>query len=361
MKEVAQIIANLYKNESYMKWNQLYNKDTLLSITKTDKDEESHSLLIRYILDPNENHGLGTMPLELFMRLLVVKNTSNKVIQKYMNELLGNAKEIKVLVCVPEKTDRKARYDIYIELEVNKIKSTIIIENKVLSTENENQTYKYTDYSKDYENPILVYLSNNDVSESPEFLCITYQELLDYVIEPLYNFTDNTVTKQLLKDYIRVLSHIEVKERSVTLAMSNEERKLLRSVYLENQELFERMVEALTTEDLTEEEKDTYRKAFEISKNHRLKWSYKGKMMNSRELVLTIVKEQLQMGKDIEMLSKYKMHSDPLVVLEEKTKDDGYTKQELNGLTYYVRNCCDLKDVLNLIQGLSLEVMKVER
>lgn len=360
VKETAQMIANLYKNESYMKWNQMYNKDTLLSITRTDKDEESHSLLIRYILDPNESHTLGTMPLELFMRLLVVKNTSNTILQKYMNDLLSKTKQIKVLVCVPEKTDRKARYDIYIELEINNVKATIIIENKVLSTENENQTHKYSDYAKDYKNPILVYLSNNDVSESPDFLCITYQELLDYVIEPLYNYTDNSATKQLLRDYIRILSHIEVRERSVTLAMSNEERSLLRSIYLENQELFERMVESLTTDDLTQEEKDTYRKVIEISKSHRSKWSYKGQTMNNKELVLTIVKEQLESGNNVEKLAQYKMHSDQLITLEPKTKEDGYTKQELNGLTYYVRTCCDMKDVLKLIEGLNIEVMKVD-
>lgn len=360
MKETAQMIANLYKNESYMKWNQMYNKDTLLSITKTDKDEESHSLIIRYILDPNEKHCLGTLPLELFMRLLVVKNIKNEMLSKNINDFLSNTSKLNVLVCVPEKTDRKARYDIYIELEINNVKATIIIENKVLSTENENQTNKYTDYSKDYKNPILVYLSNNDVSDSSDFICITYQDLLDYVIEPLYSFTDNILTKQLLRDYIRILSHIEIRERSLTLAMSNEERNLLRSIYLENQELFERMVESLTSDDLTQEEKATYRKVVEISKSYRSKWSYKGQTMNSKELVLTIVKEQLESGNNVEKLSRFKMHSDPLVVLEEKTKEDGYTKQELNGLVYYVRTCCDMKDVLKLIEGLNIEVMKVE-
>lgn len=360
MTETARLITNLYKNESYMKWNQMYNKDTLLSITRTDKDEESHSLLIRYILDPYEKHCLGTLPLELFMRLLVVKNIKNEMLLKNINYFLSNTPKLNVLVCVPEKTDRKARYDIYIEFEINGIKSTIIVENKVLSTENENQTNKYTDYSKDYENPILVYLSNNDVSESSNFICITYQDLLDYVIEPAYNFTDNILTKQLLKDYIRILSHINIKERSITLAMSNEERNILKNIYTENQELFERMVESLTTDELTNEEKETYRKVIEISKSHRAKWSYKGNTMNSKDLVLTIVKEQLQMGNSIEKLSQFKMHSDPLVVLEERTKEDGYTKQELNGLIYYVRTCCDMKDVSKLIEGLNIEVMKIE-
>ena len=107
-------------------------------------------------------------------------------------------------------------------------------------------------------------------------------------------------------------------------------------------------------------EKETNKTAIEISKNHRAKWSYKGKTMTSKELVLTIVKEQLQNGNNIEYLSKFKMHSDPLVVAEERTKEDGYTMQELNGLVYYVRTCCDMKDVLKLIEGLNIEVMKIE-
>lgn len=82
--------------------------------------------------------------------------------------------------------------------------------------------------------------------------------------------------------------------------------------------------------------------------------------MNSKELVLTIVKEQLESGNNVEKLAQYKMHSDQLITLEPKTKEDGYTKQELNGLIYYVRTCCDMKDVLKLIEGLNIEVMKVD-
>lgn len=361
MCEISKLIADFYKNTSYMKWEQLFNKDTLLGITKTDKYEESHSLIIRYILDPRERHGLGTKPLELFLRLLVIKNLENKTVRKYANDLLLKSNTFNVLISVPEKTDKKSRYDIYIEFEINNTKSTIIIENKVLSTENENQTKKYSEYAKDYQDPILVYLSNNDKCESPDFICITYQDLLEYVIEPLYYYVENETTKQLLKDYMRIISHIDTKEGSVTLAMSNEEKSLLRKIYNENQELFERMVEALTGDELTKEEKETYKKAIEISKNHRAKWSYKGKTMNSKELVLTIVREQLQNGKNIEYLSKFKMHSDPLVVAEERTKEVGYTMQELNGLVYYVRTCCDMKDVLNLIEALNIEVMKIER
>lgn len=100
-------------------WNQLYNKDTLLSITKTDKYEQSHSQIIRYILDPNEKHGLGTKPLELFLRLLVIKNLKNETLFKSSNELLSKSNKYNILVAVPEKTYKNSRYDIYIEFEVN--------------------------------------------------------------------------------------------------------------------------------------------------------------------------------------------------------------------------------------------------
>ena len=205
-------------------WDQLYNKDTLLSITKTDKYEQSHSQIIRYILDPNEKHGLGIKPLELFLRLLVIKNLKNETLFKSSNELLSKSNKYNILVAVPEKTYKNSRYDIYIEFEVNNKKSCIIIENKVLSTENKNQTKKYSEYAKDYQNPILVYLSNNDKSESIDFINITYNDLLEYMIEPLYYYTSNENTKNLLKDYIRIISHIEIRGGSVTLAMSNEEK-----------------------------------------------------------------------------------------------------------------------------------------
>ena len=58
-------------------------------------------------------------------------------------------------------------------------------------------------------------------------------------------------------------------------------------------------------------------------------------------------------------MSKFKMHSDPLAVIEERSKEDGYTKQEFNGLVYYVRTCCDLKDVLTLIKALNVDATRL--
>lgn len=358
MKSTIELITNFYKGKALTEWDNIYNNETLLNITGSDRKEEAHSQFIRYLLDPN-NHDLGTLPLELFLRLLVLKNSSNAAISKYMVELLGKSKNLKVLSCVREKVDRNARYDVFLEIELNGIKVNIIIENKITSTENEGQTIKYANFSKKYENPVLVYLSNNDLSTSPDFICISYQDMLDYVFEPLKDYTRNSRTKHILQEYIKTLAHVEIDGRSVTLAMGSEEKELLKKIYRENQELIGRLIEAITPSELTKEEAETYKEAIQINKNHRAKWSYNGETMTSKELVLSIVREQLQKGQGIETMSKFKMHSDPLVVTEERSKEDGYTKQEFNGLVYYVRTCCDLKDVLTLIKALNVDATRL--
>ena len=358
MKSTIELITNFYKGKALTEWDDIYNNETLLNITGSDRKEEAHSQFIRYLLDPN-NHDLGTLPLELFLRLLVLKNSSNAAISKYMVELLGKSKNLKVLSCVREKVDRNARYDVFLEIELNGIKANIIIENKITSTENEGQTIKYANYSKKYENPVLVYLSNNDLSTSPDFICISYQDMLDYVFEPLKDYTRNSRTKHILQEYIKTLAHVEIDGRSVTLAMESEEKELLKKIYRENQELIERLIEAIIPSELTKEEAETYKEAIQINKNHRAKWSYNGKIMSSKELVLNIVREQLQKGQSIETMSKFRMHSDPLAVTEERSKEDGYTKQEFNGLVYYVRTCCDLKDVLTLIKALNVDATRL--
>ena len=73
-----------------------------------------------------------------------------------------------------------------------------------------------------------MYLSNNDLSTSPDFICISYQDMLDYVFEPLKDYTRNSRTKHILQEYIKTLAHVEIDGRSVTLAMGSEEKELLK-------------------------------------------------------------------------------------------------------------------------------------
>lgn len=84
--------------------------------------------------------------------------------------------------------------------------------------------------------------------------------------------------------------------------------------------------------------------------------------MTSKELVHCIIKEQLQKGKSIELLSKFKMNSTPMV-LTSITPDEGrYDALELDdGKVIHVRNYFEQNDVERLISKLDIEANVIER
>lgn len=78
--------------------------------------------------------------------------------------------------------------------------------------------------------------------------------------------------------------------------------------------------------------------------------------MTSKELVHCIIKEQLQKAQSIEILSKFKMHSAPMVLTSITTNEDRYDVLELDGgKVIYVRNYCDQNDVERLISELGIK------
>lgn len=83
--------------------------------------------------------------------------------------------------------------------------------------------------------------------------------------------------------------------------------------------------------------------------------------MTSKELVHCIIKEQLQKGQSIEMLSKFNMHSAPMVITSITPAEDRYDILEVDdGKIIYVRNYCDRNDVLKLVEELNTDVMEIK-
>ena len=166
--------------------------------------------------------------------------------------------------------------------------------------------------------------------------------------------------KMLIENYTKILSGIDVEKGVKIMAISKDEKQLLKEIYDNNQELIMKMFEAVSGE-LDMKEKEALHVLKEHIKNRSIRWSYSGKTMTSKELVHCIIKEQLQKGQSIEMLSKFKMHSAPMIVTSIQPDEDRYDILELNdGKVIYVRNCCDMKDILKLIEELNIEVMKIE-
>ena len=145
------------------------------------------------------------------------------------------------------------------------------------------------------------------------------------------------------------------------MAISKNEKQLLKEIYDNNQKLIVKMFEAISGE-LDGKEKKALQVLNEHTKNRSIKWYYNGKIITSKALVHCIIKEQLQKGQSIEMLSKFKMHSAPMVLTSITPDEDRYDILELNdGKIIYVRNYCDQNDVERLISELGVEANIIER
>lgn len=110
-------------------------------------------------------------------------------------------------------------------------------------------------------------LSEKERCTSEKFIQINYQDLLDYVLEPLINSVDkNSQAYFILDDYINTLRY-PVKEENdkkrTIMAIGEKETKLLNDFWEGNHELIELALEAMSynknlDEDVRNKAKDAY-------------------------------------------------------------------------------------------------------
>jgi len=152
--------------------------------------EIRHSNTISWLLNPNENHGLGSSFFKTFIRT-IISSSENESVENYSNGLreliLGDFSDLQI--------DReKSHIDILCISHSNKI--VVIIENKVYSGEYSNQLNSYLSTVKSqYQDHICIpiFLSIEGLAPShSEYLAASYKHIWESI---------NHVTK-LLKDRI---------------------------------------------------------------------------------------------------------------------------------------------------------------
>lgn len=140
----------------------------------------------------------------------------------------------------------------------------ICIENKVLSKEHDNQTEAYFDYYNEYKGKkIYLYLTplsssklddydhltQDEKCKCNNFIQINYQDIVDFILEPLMKIENKFSQKYfIIDDYIKTLRYpiMEEKESKKTImAMGKEERELLTEFWNTNHELIELAIRAL--------------------------------------------------------------------------------------------------------------------
>jgi len=254
-RNIKEQIIDFYNDSLFQELKAYYGKTTLFNILKIERNENRHSAFLAWLLDENGSHGLGEEPLKRFMRLLA------KMDDKY-NEpfLVGNYQVENAKIDTEHPVSigsKKGRIDVFIEFDYKGENGTnhvhVIIENKVYTNEHDEQTKLYLDWArKEYkgkhnQNIIGVFLApdcpekcSGDTKDF-SYVKITYQDILQDLIEPLLKMEMSPEARVFITDYVINLGqplrvkkedngNKEVKEDTI-LALSKENKDRFSQLY----------------------------------------------------------------------------------------------------------------------------------
>ncbi len=266
VKELAKLFRK-FANDPYIRLiKDRERTQSIMEILGVNREENKHSDFLAWLFDSSKDHQLGALPADKLIKLLASITPD----RDYLLPFLINANEI-----IASKTKRevslehngiRGRLDILIEMETKEMVSNdkknirVVFENKVAASETENegngQTLLYHDYytsgvGDDGTKTIYVY-NRCDTNKEPQckaFICITYQDIVDFIIEPLLQLPHlNERTKFILEDYILALEKpAEIKKNpdKIIMAMGNESKKLLKAFWENNIELIKAAASAV--------------------------------------------------------------------------------------------------------------------
>ena len=181
---------NIIDSKDWILFKNYYSDYTIFDQFNFFRYEDIHTNILSSLFMINNPYNLGSYPLQKLLGLLNKKD-------KYKTNIKDkDIYDIRNINTMCQEVIDKNRLDLKIDFVTSDKKYSIILENKVLSIEHDNQCARYYNYYKnknDDVNYIFVYLSleiEPNIS-CDKYICINYQELISYVIEPCsYKYSD---------------------------------------------------------------------------------------------------------------------------------------------------------------------------
>jgi len=307
---MSNLISNIFqikKSKPYIDYNN-YHRGNIFGITKMSRRELMHSNFIAWALNPESSHGLRFYPLyQLVQSLNVLQaNENNKDARKIPSALIYNfcngdfITDATIVRESPVPVGANRKYiDILIEIVTKDKILPIVIENKVESQENgenkdQTQVYynwaenEYADKDKYYE-PIYVFLYpeyNAAKQSSSAYVRMTYQNLVDDVLDPSMECCGDIVSINNYKMYLQCLSFQTDNEKGEdTMAISSEERRILNDFISQNRDLLCAVINELPVDDAAKSA---------ITNGIRYQYQFEGKTYGVGPLVLAVVKKYVE-------------------------------------------------------------------
>lgn len=292
LKRIYQINA-FNSDESMNGIRDFYYHPSFWQIMKIARRENQHSDFIAYYLNPDNQHSLDDIFLKKLLSLITIKaiEQGHQINDDLVSRLVVNPRLSDISISREEYMEGdsgRGRFDIFISGtalsshgSMENIDFLVTIENKISAAETKGkdgvgQTKKYKDYVDsifpNHEKLYVLLSPNNDTSvESEDFIRISYQDLLNNVIEPIISTPGiSRCDKDRLTDYVKCLSapalegstNQKNKYRTTIMAISEQEKNLLMDFWEKNEDLIKACLSVIATnEDFSEEVREVASKA----------------------------------------------------------------------------------------------------
>lgn len=203
-----------------------FNRYNIFDILNINRQELRHSDFLAFLFDSNNNGNIA----EQFLRKFLL---SKEIIDKFdfIEILYGN---IENTVVNREVSTEDGRIDILVEFELDKMrkqKYVLAIENKIDSSEHDNQLARYKNFLSQgrYRNckKILLYLTiDREPPRDDDWIAVDYRTVCDALEQISTDNADKSVS-MLVNDYKEILKREFIME-------NNELKTLARDIYTKN-------------------------------------------------------------------------------------------------------------------------------
>lgn len=305
MTEIENLIINYNIDSKNIAIKNYYEADNLWKTLRIERDENKHSAFLAWLF--KQPARAYNSPMVNFLNLLVRQANDDQLSEPGLKELrhaiLSQSLIIKNIeirtekqICQLSKIRYTDRLDLFFECDIIGVDSynklEIILENKIDSTEGgskiqnkvasptpeedaytkKKQTERYfyacskkcgnrnDTFNPDTTLQLFVFLTsqNNQQPADINFVKVSYQDLVDYILEPYSKQEDvDEHTKMSINEYLRILGNPYNNNMS-TMAITSEERELLIDFYQRNEVLFKKAVEVMLSSSESEEEEKDY-------------------------------------------------------------------------------------------------------
>lgn len=292
INRVRELMTSYHKSITQVR--RFYERPSYMGLLNVGRKELPHSSFVSWLFDSATfNQSCPDSPIMHLLDIAVKRaNQQNKIgdnnaiSTSLSDSIYGRLISISSTSCCLEEVIDKRRCDIVIRCKIKDSERdlNICIENKVLSSEHTSQTEAYEQYYSNDENADWLFLfltplpsvelddyyslSKKERCISEKFIQINYQDLLDYVLEPLINSVDkNSQVYFILDDYINTLRYLVMEDnykKRTIMAIGEQETKLLNDFWEGNHELIELALEAMScnpnlADDVRKEAENTYK------------------------------------------------------------------------------------------------------